>query len=762
MKQLYILLLLSTYFQCSVYNMLFAQENDVDSIIQRLEQSKSASGIDTSIFMATMPWIERATLDDAEIIRLDKTGSKFIYGKNEYWSYVMKASVLNSLIATDKERALQYGKQQLISLENSKTPNASFIYSYFFKQLRLPYRNSNKLYDGFTFYNEKLKAYRLKNDSIGLSNCYYVLSGFYRVIGLLDQSIYNMKSSVSYMTAYENAVEQYGIFDNPISEKSRLNNTSVIGLYYLQKGDYEQAIDYARLLFNERTNNDADGNIFSAIIIGEAKLLSGELDSAKYYLDIFLSHKPSMEQKDFVAFALLVKALYEIEKGALDDAEELLKQSRSLIDSFQIQASARPGTVAPDYYNTLVRIKQGRLDEAIAFLKKDIERVKGQRLFEMRDYRLLSTLYEQKGNYKNANDAHKTYLILQDSLKADQSKFSSLSFEIEQEMNEKELSIAQLESKSKIADLSRNFTIGIALLLSILAGVIYHRFQSKKKANLVLEKTLATLKSTQAQLIQSEKMASLGELTAGIAHEIQNPLNFVNNFSEVSKELIEEVKSERSKVKGERDVILEEELLNDIAQNLEKINHHGKRADAIVKGMLQHSRTSSGQKELTDINALCDEYLRLAYHGMKARDKSFEASFHFDPDKTLPKVNVVPQDIGRVLLNLINNAFQAVNESKKTEGVNFIPEVIVSTKLVSPQARGLRGAEIVVKDNGPGIPENIKDKIFQPFFTTKPTGQGTGLGLSLSYDIVKAHGGKLMAEMKEGEGSEFIITLPIA
>ena len=286
-----------------------------------------------------------------------------------------------------------------------------------------------------------------------------------------------------------------------------------------------------------------------------------------------------------------------------------------------------------------------------------------------------------------------------------------------------------------------------------------------------LQNTLNELKLTQEQLVQSEKMASLGELTAGIAHEIQNPLNFVNNFSEVNTELIDEMKLEIENGKlGEA-----KEIADDIKSNQAKITHHGKRAGEIVKGMLQHSRTSSGIKEPTDINALADEYLRLAYHGLRAKDKSFNATMITDFDETIGKINIIPQDIGRVILNLINNAFYAAplppQGGFSDPDYKHVPTVWVSTKRInSPsgsQAERREGTEfggkveIKVKDNGPGISQKILDKIFQPFFTTKPTGQGTGLGLSLSYDIVKAHGGELKVETKEGEGSEFIIQLPI-
>ena len=249
-------------------------------------------------------------------------------------------------------------------------------------------------------------------------------------------------------------------------------------------------------------------------------------------------------------------------------------------------------------------------------------------------------------------------------------------------------------------------------------------------------------------------MASLGELTAGIAHEIQNPLNFVNNFSEITNELLEDMQAEIEK--GNLDEV--RSIASEVIETQEKINRHGKRADAIVKNMLQHSRSSRGEKEPTDINALCDEYLRLAYHGMRAKDKNFNATLKTDFDQNIGKINVVPQDIGRVLLNLYNNAFYAANEKKKSyepSAMNYEPFVSVETKKVNDKV------EIRVTDNGPGIPQNIVDKIFQPFFTTKPTGQGTGLGLSLSYDIIKAHGGEIKVETGEREGSEFIILLPI-
>ncbi|MEJ7626836.1 MAG: ATP-binding protein [Ferruginibacter sp.] len=377
------------------------------------------------------------------------------------------------------------------------------------------------------------------------------------------------------------------------------------------------------------------------------------------------------------------------------------------------------------------------------------------------------SIYKSYKLNKNTDSAYK-YLQLAATANdsAYEARIKSLS-EFQEMAFDDQLRLQQLEkekigTQNKIRTYAMLAGLGVFLLIGLF---LYRNNRRKQKANLVLqqqkdkvEHTLQELKSTQTQLIQSEKMASLGELTAGFAHEIQNPLNFVNNFSEVSNELIDEMKDELQKGNQE-DAFL---IADDIKQNLEKINHHGKRADAIVKGMLQHSQKSSGQKEPTDINALCDEYLRLSYHGLRAKDKSFNATIKTDFDTSIGKINIIPQDIGRVILNLLTNAFYAAplppEGGFKDPHYKHEPTVTIRTSKIPPSGGG--GALISVSDNGPGIPQKVLDKIFQPFFTTKPTGQGTGLGLSLSYDIIKAHSGEIKIETKEGEGTSFIITLP--
>ncbi len=373
----------------------------------------------------------------------------------------------------------------------------------------------------------------------------------------------------------------------------------------------------------------------------------------------------------------------------------------------------------------------------------------------------LAEAYAGIHDYKNAYEFLDQAYKFKDNLEklSGKEEVSLLEMQKQQEL---QIAAFNEEKKLRAAEQSRisfRNKVGLYSLLAgllifvLIAGLLWRNSRQKQKANQVLQNTLSDLKTTQAQLVQSEKMASLGELTAGIAHEIQNPLNFVNNFSEVNSELIGEMKEELSKGNIEE----AKTIANDIDENEQKIIFHGKRADAIVKGMLQHSRSSSGVKEPTNINALADEYLRLAYHGLRAKDKSFNATMKTDFDATIGNINIIPQDIGRVILNLITNAFYVVNEKKtlrQAQGDTYEPTVSVSTKKINGKV------EIKVSDNGNGIPSKVLDKIFQPFFTTKPTGQGTGLGLSLSYDIVKAHGGELKVETREGEGSVFSIVLP--
>lgn len=371
---------------------------------------------------------------------------------------------------------------------------------------------------------------------------------------------------------------------------------------------------------------------------------------------------------------------------------------------------------------------------------------------------LLTTCYEKSGNLDSAF----FYLKIKDSLNnviqahSNANEIQQFRFDQQLSRREKEAAAVLQGQKNRSRILTYVFLTAVIFFL-VIAMTQWRNNSQKKKANLVLqqrkqelESTLQELKSAQAQLIQSEKMASLGELTAGIAHEIQNPLNFINNFSEINTELSDELTEEADKGNINELKI----IAKDIRENSEKINHHGKRADAIVKGMLQHSRTNAGQKEPTNINALAEEYLKLSYHGLRAKDNTFNATVKTDYDPGIGTIHIIPQDIGRVLLNLYNNAFYAVSEKKKQQPEGYEPTVSVRTERVGDKV------EIRVKDNGNGIPQKVVDKIFQPFFTTKPAGQGTGLGLSLSYDIVKAHSGEIKVETKVEEGTEFVIQIP--
>ena len=381
----------------------------------------------------------------------------------------------------------------------------------------------------------------------------------------------------------------------------------------------------------------------------------------------------------------------------------------------------------------------------------------------------LSELHEKDGNIGESYAYYKRYILNRDSINNIKTvqQMADLRTDYEVSQKQKEVNIlSQQKRKDRYLMISLGTILGLTIIILF---ILFKNNQHKRKAYRILklqkeeiarqkamaEDALSELQITQKQLIQAAKMASLGELTAGIAHEIQNPLNFVNNFAEVTVELLGDLKEELMSKLAASDKAEADVMIDNLAENLAKIGNHGKRADSIVKGMLQHSRSSTGKKEQTDFNALAVEYLRLSYHGFKAKDEDFNAQFTSELDRSIGRVNILPQEVGRVLLNLYNNAFYAVNEKKKLCCEAYEPLVSVRTKRVA------HFVEVSVKDNGMGIPEKVLDKIFHPFFTTKPAGQGTGLGLSLSYDIIKAHGGEIKVETKEGEFTEFILQLPI-
>jgi signal transduction histidine kinase len=521
---------------------------------------------------------------------------------------------------------------------------------------------------------------------------------------------------------------------------------------YRESGDYNNALRHAFIVKKGVEKSDKKGVILFAGIrilplvlaeIGETYQYMNKLDSAEYYTRKSIDARLLFNNATW-NFPIFLLGKIQTKQGKYDEA---LKNYRMAIP-LAIGNGIFRDTL--DIYSNIAESHKltGNLDSAIFYAKAIIDKRVLNVPFLLRAATTLAEAYKLK---RNTDSAFK-YLELSSALKDSiygvekQKEFQSATFS--EQLRQQELAQEQHRLKNRIVMYS--LVAGLIIVLVIVL-ILYRSNKHKQVAKLKIEKAYDELKITQKQLIQSEKMASLGELTAGIAHEIQNPLNFVNNFSEVNTELIEELKKELA----EGNVGPAEELATSIAGNEQKINHHGKRADVIVKSMLQHSRTSSGHKEITDLNELCEEYIRLAYHGYRAKDKSFHVTFEKQLDPALPEIAVVPQDIGRVILNLINNASYTVNEKNKAGIPGYTPTVKVVTRKLGDKV------EIRIEDNGVGIRESIKGKIFQPFFSTKPTGQGTGLGLSLSYDIIKAHGGTLEVNSSEAVGSEFIILLPL-
>jgi two-component system NtrC family sensor kinase len=521
-----------------------------------------------------------------------------------------------------------------------------------------------------------------------------------------------------------------------------------LGGVYFDLKNFHKAITYnltALKLDDEKKYKSAATD---RIYLANAYEKINQLDSAAFYINLALKEKDFLP--DIVQEAYRILGDIELKKGNYQKADSHLRIGLALS---QKNIDFLTGSEICSSMSVMFS-KFNKKDSALYYALKGFEY--GQKVSSKKGIIISGSLLADLYDSAQPAVALKYFRIVaaeKDSLFGGANIQTIQNLITHEEEKQKELEDARASYRNSLKLYS--LLTGIVTLL-IIALILYKNMKQKQKANVLLqhqkekiESTLNELKSTQAQLVQSEKMASLGELTAGIAHEIQNPLNFVNNFSDVNRELLEELKEEADK--GNIDEV--KAIASDVIDNSEKINHHGKRADAIVKGMLQHSRASTGKKEPTDINALTDEYLRLSYHGMRAKDKTFNATIETDFDRSIGKINVVPQDIGRVLINLFNNAFYAMNDKAKLSPNSYQPIAKVITRKLNDKI------EIRVEDNGIGIPQKVVDKIFQPFFTTKPTGQGTGLGLSLSYDITKAHGGEIKVETKEGEETIFVIQL---
>jgi len=528
---------------------------------------------------------------------------------------------------------------------------------------------------------------------------------------------------------------------------------SHLGSLHVLLGDYTLALEFLTTAMDEHERaNDLRSVCRTLNALGELYRLKGDPEKAENYYDKSIRLAESLQNPLLRAEAESNLAAVETEQGQPLAAIRTAHRSlRVLLAEGAYEVIAWAQTVM-----ARAQLATNRADSAVYYGQKswNLSQQIGYKEVIRDASQILAQSYARQNDYQRAYQYQQTFIAYNDTLLGAQTRQQLTILQQNAKAAEQQAAaILQAEEDQRQQQRLIGALIGLGLL-GVVALVLWRSNRQQTRTNAQLRQQQAELKAAQNQLIQQEKLASLGELTAGIAHEIQNPLNFVNNFAEVSVELIDEIADEHHKPNP--DPQLTDELLTDLRQNLQKISQHGSRASSIVRGMLQHSRASSGQREPTDLNALCEEYLRLAYHGLRAKDKTFNASFSAELDASLGLVTVVPQDLGRVLLNLYTNAFYAVQSRQKTTPTaGYQPEVTAQVRLENDQA------VIRIRDNGTGIPAALLSKIFQPFFTTKPTGEGTGLGLSLAYDIItKGHGGTLDVDSQEGQGTTFTLKLP--
>ncbi len=716
------------------------------------------------------------TEDSLKIISLKKD----LQSEKEDTNKVITLNTLSQMLSHDKKSAEEYANQALaLSQKINFIPGEGLAYFFLGNvETGAGYINGkgdiNKALD---YFNKAIAIFTTLNDQLRIADCYATIGDAYA--GMTS----NFPEAEKYFYAALKIYEKLGVKDRLATMYPTLAG------FYKYNGNYDKAFSTLKAslaIFEEL--KDSAGLASICINIGKAYFENKQLEDALSYFNKARSIYAALGKrspewgipwaKGNIADVYISQGENAFSSGndqlarqKIEEALTLCKERLELESAGNMSHRETYLQTGNCYYDLSYILptadKKNNLLESKKFYELSLELGKknNEKRLISNSCDKLAQVYSSLGNYKEAYTYYTAYISYRDSISNEEATQKTVQIQMQYEFDKKEAN-ARAEEDKKDAEAKRiknqqYFMIaGLAIIVVaviIIAWIQYRNNKQKQKANLLLERqklkvetTLSELRSTQSQLIQSEKMASLGELTAGIAHEIQNPLNFINNFSEVNTELLTEMKEEIDKGNNNN----AKAIANDVIENSGKINHHGKRADAIVKGMLQHSRSSTGLKESTDINSLCDEYLRLAYHGLRAKDNSFNATIKTDFDATIGKINIIPQDIGRVVLNLLTNAFYAVTERLKAKGSGYEPTVSVSTKKSGDRVI------LTVMDNGNGIPQNIIDKIFQPFFTTKPTGSGTGLGLSLSYDIVKAHGGGIKVETKQGEGTTFIVELP--
>lgn len=601
-----------------------------------------------------------------------------------------------------------------------------------------------------------------KGYEIAQKNNWISAQGF--ALKRMADSYGNISDYAKAMQYYFKALRAYESINDLNGEQSIYNN---IGSTYLGKYDYKNALvnlyKAKRLMdiYLRGHNSDLKTQRLSYIIllnIGETYLGLKKVDSAEYYINRTID---AIEKMPNTEEATEFKANIRLDQGQMaalkGDKPGAVRYLRSAIS--YSYANQDIDNLSKSYLSMARLYHQYKQQDSAEYYGRKAIEVAASANFAQDVLDAGTAVYKYYDEDHNLPEAYKYYKITteaKDSLYSQDKVKQLLSLDFDERQHQADITAAQEQYRTNVRLYALVAVLGVFLLLVI---IFWRNSNQRKKANHLLQQqkeeiqaTLGELKTTQNQLVQSAKMASLGELTAGIAHEIQNPLNFVNNFSDVNREMIGELEQELKSGNVEEALA----IAADLKENEAKINHHGKRADFIVKGMLEHSRTSTGERQATNMNVLADEFLKLSYHGLRAKDKSFNADLVTHFEEKLPRINVVQQDIGRVLINLFGNAFYAVNQKAKTAGPDYKPVVEISTSAKNGSV------EIKVKDNGTGIPENIREKIMQPFFTTKPTGEGTGLGLSLSYDIVvKGHGGTIDIATEEGKYTEFIVKLPV-